>query len=411
MSDPLDEVLGEWADPTPPPDFIDQVMAARAPAPAPRQRRRWAFRIAAAVVLFAAGAIWLGDAPVPSGAIDTQSRQSITLGAGRLVAEPGATLRWAQVDGVLTAHQTRGVVVYRLAPDQTLRLRTPSGEFVATGACFEMEIDPMASSLKTGFMGAALGAGLTAAAFVTVYDGEVRAPAAHGAEPVRAGERARVPVDGPLSRSDRRAAPTPDLHVALKAAQAERDALKAEVAELSAAPEDARVRLQAEKRNLQNEIKELKAALEEEKAARRQVEGDPIPFPDDLSETYTEAGQARAFRDILGALEYPDGRIDAVDCSEFPCIVHGYVGQREPGQAGHRALFADLEKAWKGHFGAKNHAFSWSTSSQKDKHGEGMKFSAVVIPHALKLSRGEHAQMHKRMMLRQQQYRDANRPE
>jgi hypothetical protein len=410
MSDPLDDVLGEWADPTPPPDFVDQVMAAHQP-PA-RSPRRWPYWAAAATVVLAAGLVlWLNQAPAYSGSLDAQSRQSVTLGAGSAVAEAGAELTWKQVDGVLTAYQPRGAVFYRLAPDQTLRLRTPNGEFVATGACFEMEIDPM--SLKTGLMGAALGAGLTAAAFVTVYDGEVSVNAAQGAHRVAAGERARVPAEGPLTRRDRRAAApeVTDLKVALEEVEAERDALKAEVETLSAAPEDARVRLQAEKRNLQNEVAELKAALEEEKAARRHVEGDPVPFPEDLPEKYTEEGQAQAFREILQSLNHPGGRIDAVDCSEFPCIVHGYVGQREPGQEGHRALFNDMEKAWKGHFGFDKHSFSWSTSGHKDQNGEGIKFSAVVMPRDLGLSKETHAQIHKRMMLRQQQYREANRPE
>lgn len=416
MTDPVDDLLAAWDAPQPPADFADRVLAAEG-MPAPKRPRRWMRWVALAAVVIG-GLLAIPYFLHPDrgvGGVTAEARQSVALGTvGRVVAEPGAQIAWDERDllaggpSIVIGH-TRGSAFYRVDDTFTLLVAGAGQRLTGRDATFEIGADPM--SLKSAATGAIVGAGLTAAVFLTVYDGEVHVKSAHGKAKISAGQRAHLSADEAPRVTPRRQPAA--LKAALKAAEAERDALRDEVATLAASPEDARIKLTAEKRALEAEVAELKGALADERAARKQVEGEAVPFPDDLPEQFTEKGQVAAYKQIFEALDYPSGRIDAVDCSEFPCMVFGYVGQNEPGSEGARALFNDFETAWKAQFDAQSNAFHWSTSGRvPDGAGnEGMEFGAMVIPKDLKLSKAVMAQIHKRSMLRRQQYLDAKRGE
>ena len=193
--------LARWQPAGPPPGFADRMMALQAVAPSrPRpQRARWPLVVAglaAAAVL--AMFVWPVRAPRDL-AVATRSyaaRESVSLGGrGVAVVEAGTTLGWRRDGTGLAVHQASGDVFYRVdrAGGAPFVVATPAGDVRVTGTCFRVEVLPMKPS-RSSVIGAAVGAVISTAAVITVYEGKVLVASPSGQAEVEAGER--VTLDG-----------------------------------------------------------------------------------------------------------------------------------------------------------------------------------------------------------------------
>jgi hypothetical protein len=195
--------LDEWAPPGPAQDFEDRVVAAlreeRAPSASSNPRRRriaMALGVAAALAGIAlvatrsVGVASVGHAVAPS-------RVTRSIG-GRAVAvlEPSADLAWrVRANGTTRIRQRSGSVFYRVEPGAPFVVATPAGVVTVLGTCFRVEVTPM--EIRSGLVGAAAGAVLASAAWITVYEGSLSLANEHGEVRVGAGERARAAADAP----------------------------------------------------------------------------------------------------------------------------------------------------------------------------------------------------------------------
>lgn len=203
--------LDAWAPLTPPPDFTDRVMAARA-APATK-RAKWPF-VAAGVASAAAAAILVFTLRDPSHAasgelLATATRTTNALGDRAVaVAEPDATLTWRlDDDGDAVIEQRAGDVFYRVDRGGAFVVHTPAGDVHVTGTCFRIEIKSMTKT-KQLILSGTLGATIATGVIVTVYEGHVIADSKTGSRAeVVAGKRATM---GPDGRTIVASADTPD---------------------------------------------------------------------------------------------------------------------------------------------------------------------------------------------------------
>lgn len=214
-TEPLGAMLDAWEAQAPPADFAERVLArardedhggasetaaAQEPAPAPVRRlraRRWGLAGGGVAALALAAAIALRVTGPPSeGQAVAQDRVEVTLGSrARAVLEKGAAVEWKGDDVV----QSRGDVFYRVEPGARFRVHTPAGVVEVKGTCFavkvrggETEPEMWKRDLKAG----TLGAGLTALAFVAVYEGKVAASSGAGRVELAAGESAGMGPEG-----------------------------------------------------------------------------------------------------------------------------------------------------------------------------------------------------------------------
>lgn len=190
--------LSAFEVPPPPPGLADRILAqlpTAEPRPLPRSSPRWVLAVAAAIVLVALPcAAWLvarglGDAE--SGERAFAQRETVRLGDSAVaVAEPGSQLRWAVGRrGSVRVRQPAGRVFYRVDTGSDFQVETEAGQVAVRGTCFTIEVQPMRPS-KQSLTGAAVGAALTAAVFVTVHEGRVAVTSPAGAAEVGPGERA-----------------------------------------------------------------------------------------------------------------------------------------------------------------------------------------------------------------------------
>jgi ferric-dicitrate binding protein FerR (iron transport regulator) len=183
LSDDDDKEIKEldaFRAPEPPPGFAGRLSAAR---PARRVRRKWPLR--AAIVAVALSALFLvvvHPRKPAAGELAAVARTQRAIAGGRAiaVAEPGAHLSW-RGDRVL---QDAGDVFYRVAPGESFTVATPGGDVTVLGTCFRVEVSDMKSVTA-----AALGAAVSAAVLVTVYEGKVKLANAHGVQKVGPGEK------------------------------------------------------------------------------------------------------------------------------------------------------------------------------------------------------------------------------
>jgi hypothetical protein len=89
--------------------------------------------------------------------------------------------------------QDAGEAFYRVEPGGAFVVATPAGEVTVTGTCFRVEV---VSMKKETMVGAAVGAALSAAVLVTVYEGKVILANERGKTEVAAGERATMATGG-----------------------------------------------------------------------------------------------------------------------------------------------------------------------------------------------------------------------
>jgi hypothetical protein len=187
--------LSAFEVPPPPPGLADRVLA-RLPAaesPPPPRRSPWQALAAVAALLLVtlSGAAWWAFGPPESGERTFTQRETVRLGASSVaVAEPGAELHWtAGRRGTVRVRQPAGRVFYRVESGSDFQVETPAGQVAVRGTCFTVEVHPMLPSKQT-LTGAAVGAALTAAVFVTVHEGRVAVTSPTGATQVQPGERA-----------------------------------------------------------------------------------------------------------------------------------------------------------------------------------------------------------------------------
>ncbi|MCY1081658.1 hypothetical protein [Archangium lansingense] len=245
--------LSAFEVPPPPPGLADRVLArlpATASAPSPRPSRRMALAAAAAVLLVALPSAWwvsrsLGRAG--SGERTFTQRETVSLGSSALaVAEPGTELRWAVGRrGAVRVRQPAGRVFYRVDSGSDFQVDTPAGQVAVRGTCFTLEVQPMLPS-KQSLTGAAVGAALTAAVFLTVHEGRVAvtSPAEASTSEVGPGERVELrtgaaprvlatsTVDGSPTATNAAPGAEPSWRVRETAYVAELNTLRARVKEL-----------------------------------------------------------------------------------------------------------------------------------------------------------------------------------
>lgn len=203
-------------------------------------------------------------------------------------------------------------------------------------------------------------------------------------------EEAPPPAPPPLQ-----AGPSAQLRVPL----AQLDELERESTELAYEVEDlkaqlitartARARgedpLLAENERLRAELVAVRRDLAQREQMRRELEGEPIAFPENLPAKYREDALMDAFQQAVEASGI-QGDIQAIDCSEFPCIVHGEIFAPMDDAAEMRHIFESFTAALKKHYPPGEVGFMNRWNSMKTQ-GEGTgernhMFSITPLPGA-----------------------------
>jgi hypothetical protein len=200
----LEEALRAHEVPAPPPGLADRVaseVAAREKAPRRSARRALAVAglvVAGAALVAGASALRSGET-VAAGERAPGARQTIALGRRAiLVAEGGSALHWHEgPQGRLTVEQSRGNVFYRVESGP-FAVETPQGTVHVRGTCFRVEVRDMKLS-RQALTGAAVGAAVTAAVLVTVYEGRVSVAREATEVEVAAGQAAALNAGAPTS--------------------------------------------------------------------------------------------------------------------------------------------------------------------------------------------------------------------
>jgi len=193
--------LDPWEPQLPPSDFAERVLervrAETAPSALPvRRTRRWGMvaGVTGALLLAAALAFRLGGRADAHGEAIAKDRLEVSIGTrARAVLEPGAQVKW-DGDDVVQAH---GDVFYRVEPGARFRVHTPAGDVEVKGTCFAVKIRGEGDAMdKRDVKSGAIGAALSALAFVAVYEGKVAVSHAGSRIDVAAGESAQSGSDG-----------------------------------------------------------------------------------------------------------------------------------------------------------------------------------------------------------------------
>lgn len=185
--EPLD--LDAWEPQAPPADFAERVL--REVRVEPKRRRRWPIAAGAVATLSIAAAVAfaIGRPPAHGDAI-AADRTEVSIGSrARAVLEPGAHVAWDGDD----VTQSSGDVFYRVEPGARFRVHTPAGDVEVEGTCFSVKVRAMQ---KRDVKSAAIGAALSALAFVAVYEGKVAVSHAGQKAELAAGDGAETGPDG-----------------------------------------------------------------------------------------------------------------------------------------------------------------------------------------------------------------------
>ena len=189
----------DWEAEEPSPDFVERVMS-RLPAQSDSRSRAWTRRrtllgagLVGGLALAAGVALAVGQTGgrwSPRGSAIASHRQEVHLGSRAIaVLERGAEVKWNGDD----VDQPAGDVFYRVESGGAFRVHTAAGDVQVLGTCFRVRVEkaeePMnGRDLKVG----AIGAALSAAAFVSVYEGRVSLSHASERVTLTAGESARA---------------------------------------------------------------------------------------------------------------------------------------------------------------------------------------------------------------------------
>ena len=128
-------------------------------------------------------------------------------------------------------------------------------------------------------------------------------------------------------------------------------------------------------------------------------EGSAVPEPDDLPERFTEDALAGSFRAAFESTGLP-GQIEAVDCSEFPCILFGRL---ELGVTGNDSRLRGLLGAVRSDY--EGDSINVGKSTYRGADGSHMRFSASYYPSDL--SEDVRKALQKRVRYRRRQFGDA----
>ncbi len=209
------ETLLAYEAPPAPHDMADRVLAGLRQAEiedlagrhgrrGPRSLRRW-IAVAAVAVVVAAAAILLrtGSGDLPSrGHRVAEARESIAIGGRAVaVAEAGSELAWTVLaDGAATVDQRSGDVFYRVTPGRPFVVAVPGASIRVLGTCFRVEVRDMRARDKILAAGG-VGAAVTAAVLVTVYEGRVQLENAQGSVELHPGEQGTAADGAPPVRA------------------------------------------------------------------------------------------------------------------------------------------------------------------------------------------------------------------
>ena len=198
--------LEAYEAPEPPAGFADRVLAARqAPVTQGPRRPHLYIRVGTFVAVSAAAAALLlvlsgRGGGVHEGARLASVRESVSLAArGVMVLEPGADVAFRVAEGSARIQQRAGQVFYRVdrssRPGASFVVATPAGQVQVVGTCFSVEVMPMMPS-KSAWRGAAIGAAVSSAVLVTVFEGRVLLASPKGQIEVAAGQTGRAAAEG-----------------------------------------------------------------------------------------------------------------------------------------------------------------------------------------------------------------------
>ena len=224
-------VLDTWSIDRPAPSFEDRAWVAYRL----KQRRRTrllAGGVTVAALLLAFGG-WLGrDRPKSTPSVEVASgRTTWSIGSGAVaVAEDGTHLSWRHEGDRTVVQQSNGAVFYRVDPGVRIDVSTPVGGVQTRGTFFRVEVQDM--KLNPQILGSAGAASaITAAALVTVYEGQV--DLSDGTR-LSAGDSATMPSASVPVRGDPSNTPLEDLRRRLRAQDATIRSLRAELAQSKA---------------------------------------------------------------------------------------------------------------------------------------------------------------------------------
>ena len=213
----------------------------------------------------------MGRLPPSHGEAIAKDRLEVSIGSrARAVLEPGAQVKWNGDD----VEQLHGDVFYRVEPGARFVVHTPAGDVEVKGTCFAVKVRGEDSMNKRDLKSGVIGAGLSALAFVSVYEGKVAVSHASEHADVSAGQSAQLGAGGThtlgeLGEADR---------AADAAAHAVSDPLSQANDNLVAQVSEYRQRLEliaAQKSTLEDRLKATEQKLASSDAGGPQARGKP----------------------------------------------------------------------------------------------------------------------------------------
>jgi ferric-dicitrate binding protein FerR (iron transport regulator) len=194
------ETLLAYEAPRAPADMADRVLAGLRAARRPRPVwRRWAIAVAAVAAALSVALLLRGEGDLgSSGHRVVDARASIAIGGRAVaVAEAGSEIAWTVLaDGAASVEQRSGDVFYRVTPGEAFVVAVPGASIRVLGTCFRVEVGDMRSRNKSLAAGG-IGAAVTAAVLVTVYEGRVLLGNEQGEVELGPGEQGTAEVGAP----------------------------------------------------------------------------------------------------------------------------------------------------------------------------------------------------------------------
>jgi hypothetical protein len=149
---------------------------------------------------------------------------------------------------------------------------------------------------------------------------------------------------------------------------------------------------------LEAEVRRLQKQVEAQQQVARELEGQPIPFPEGRTPASDQAQLMSALQTALEAHGL-DGDVAAIDCSEFPCIAHGAIQGIDDEAL--NAVFADAKAA----LGGAPYASLNRFVDDKDAANSKTSFSLSLYPEGLPQDQQDN--LNKRLRARKNAYVDA----
>jgi ferric-dicitrate binding protein FerR (iron transport regulator) len=286
----------DWEPQEPSAGFADRVMdralAEAAATPSLRERRAFRPRVAALTVglgLAAGIALAVGSnlrASHAHGEATAKVRTEVHVGDRAIaVLEPGAHIAW---DGDQVT-EPAGDVFFRVEPGRAFDVHTPAGDVEVLGTCFRVRVDERSDAetkeqqmngrdVKAGVIGAAL----SAAAFVSVYEGKVALSHASERVVLTAGESARAGASGVTRTGGAEGAGSEAMANAADSKEA--DPLVAANANLTDSVRDYKRRLEALEAQKATIAKQLSDAQDKLALAQNDGQAAPKKSPYDLTQ-------------------------------------------------------------------------------------------------------------------------------